>query len=298
NMSCNADGSGQGSNSCPPALWWVRGTDASTRFVTSATTVSTSGSGGSGGSTGSSGPSGIDGGYDGHGGSGDHSMGVSTSACDSSLSGCYTNLDLAAPELFATAASPGLHVPNVTLPANATAPFIGGAGNQADASIYQPAGAPTGANQIATVNNLVSNRQASQNYFTPSSATLSSSYGSSMSPAVVVFTDPTDPTLSLQNRNLSGFGVLVIPSALEISNANFSWNGIVLVNSGTGHVTIGSGATGFINGALLLAPGAVFNFPSSASANPAFRISYSCDAIDLPFSALPFKVVSTAETSF
>jgi hypothetical protein len=285
NMSCNADGSDMGSNTCTPGLWWVRGTDAGTRYVTSTTASSTSGS--SGGS-----------GHDSHGG-GDYNSyptGVSSAACDPSISSCYTNLDLAAPQLFAIAATPASHIPDVTLPANATAPFVGGSGNQTDATIYQPAGTQTLANQIATVNNLVAGSQTSANYFTPSSSTLSSSYGSSTAPAVVVF---TDQTLSLQSgASLSGFGLLVIPSALEISNANLSWNGIVLINSGTGHVTVGSGATGFINGALLLAPGAVFNFPSSASANPAFRISYSCEAIDLSFSALPFKIVSTAETSF
>jgi len=290
NMSCNADGSSQGSNICTPGLWWVRGTDAGTRFVTSATTLSTSGSSDSSVSGGS---------HDGHDGTGEHSRyptGVSTSACDSSTLGCYTNLDLAAPELFAIAATPALHVPDVTLPANATAPFVGGSGNQADATIYQPSGSQIVANQIATVNNLVLGSQGSPNYFTVSSSTLDSNYGSSASPAVVVI---TDPTLSLQGgASLSGYGVLVVPNALEIANANLSWNGIVLVNSGTGHLTIGPGATGFVNGALLFAPGAVFNFPSSASANPAFRISYSCDAIDLSFSGLPFKVVSSAETSF
>ncbi|HEY7404941.1 MAG TPA: hypothetical protein VIB39_15560, partial [Candidatus Angelobacter sp.] len=174
-------------------------------------------------------------------------------------------------------------------------PFVGNAGNQADTTIYQPSGSQTVANQVAAVNNLVAASRNKSNYFIASSTTLASSYGTSTSPAVVVI---TDSVLSLQNTTLSGFGVLVVPSGLEISNASLFWNGVVLVNSASGHVSVGSGANGYINGALLLAPGAVFNFSNSSSLNASFRISYSCDAVDLAFSTLPFKVVSTAETSF
>src|SRR4029077_4756261 len=126
-----------------------------------------------------------------------------------------------------------------------------------------------------------------------SSASLASSYGDKDHPAVVVI---SDPTLSLQGGTvLSGYGVLVIPYALEISNATLRWNGIVVVKSAGGHVTVNAGATGFINGALLMQPGSALNLQNSATA---FRLTYSCEAIDLPFSAKPFKIISTAETSF
>lgn len=301
NGSCTAGGSNIGSNICTPGLWWVRGTDSSTRFVTSVTTGTSGGSGGSdGGTSGGSGSSpGGSSPHDGGGGSNDSHgtlTGSSTTACDPTSASCYTNLNLSAPQLFAIAATNGSHVPTVTLPANATAPFVGNSGNQADSTIYQPSSPQTVTDQIAAVNNLVATSQSKGNYFVTSAATLNSSYGTSTAPAVVVI---TDTTFSLQNgASLSGYGVLVVPSALEISNASLFWNGIVVVNSGTGHVTVGSGANGYINGALLLAPGAAFNFSNSSSANASFRISYSCDAVDLAFSTLPFKVVSTAETSF
>jgi hypothetical protein len=287
NASCNADGSAIGSNVCTPGLWWVRGTDSSTRFVTSISTFLTSGSSGDS----SSGSSGSDG-----GGHDDHHGGSASTPCDSTTANCYTYLNLAAPQLFGVSATSGTHVPTVTLPANATAPFVGNSGNQPDGTIYQPGAQQTVKNQIAAVNNLVAASLNQANYFSVSSSLMAGSYGTQANPAVVVV---TDSTLSLQNgASLSGYGVLVLPGALEISNATLRWNGIVLVNSSTGHVTIGAGANGFINGALLLTPGAAFNFSNSSAASPSFRINYSCEAIDLPFSVLPFKVISTAETSF
>jgi hypothetical protein len=296
NASCNADGTNLGSNICSPGLWWVRGTDAATRFVTSVTTGGSGGGGSTPGGSGHDGGGGPDGGSDGSNDMHRAPTGIATTACDSTNPSCFSNLNLAAPELFAIGATSGAHVPTMTLAANATAPFVGNSGNQADSTIYQPAGQQTVSNQITAVNNLVAISRNKGNYFTASSTTLAHSYGTSASPAVVVI---TDSTLSLQNgASLSGYGVLVVPSALEISNASLFWNGVILVNSTTGHVTVGSGANGSINGALLLSPGAVFNFSNSSSANASFRISYSCDAIDLAFSTLPFKVVATAETSF
>jgi hypothetical protein len=97
---------------------------------------------------------------------------------------------------------------------------------------------------------------------------------------------------------LSGYGVLVIPSALEISNAPLRWTGIVVIKSSSGHVTIGSGASGFINGALLIQPGAALNLLNTTTTQPSFRLMYSCEAIDLPFASKPFRIISTAETSF
>ena len=271
---------------CTPGLWWVRGTDSSLRFVTSVTVTSGDSSNSGSGSSGS------DGGNSGH----DDHHGSTTLACDSSMANCYTSLNLAAPELFGISATYGAHVPTVTLPANATAPFVGKSGNQPDGAIYQPGAQQTVKNQIAAVNSLVAASLNQANYFSVSSSLMAGSYGTPANPAVVVV---MDSMLSLQNgASLSGYGVLVLPSALEIGNATLRWNGIVLINSSSGHVNIGAGATGFINGALLLTPGAAFNFSNSSAASPSFRINYSCEAIDLPFSVLPFKVISTAETSF
>jgi len=296
NSSCKADGTGLNGNICSPGAWWVRGTDTDPRFFTSNSGTSTSGSTGTSGSSGSSG-SGRDGDDDGHDGHDHHNdpSGVadSSGACDSTNPSCFTNLDLAAPELFATTAVTGAHIPVVTLPADGIAPFTGGRGNQSDASIYQPNSASIVNNSIKVVTDLVNTSIDQPNYFTVSAASLAPSYGTSSNPAIVVI---TDPTLPLQNgASLSGYGVLVIPYALEISNATLNWNGIVVVKSAGGHVTVSAGATGFINGALLMQPGAALNLQNNATA---FRLTYSCEAIDLPFGAKPFRIISTAETSF
>lgn len=271
NSYCNPDGSSTGSNACTPGLAWVRGTSSTPRFYTS-----TSGSG--------SNTSGSDG-----GGSGGHD-GSRTSGSSGNAS--YTTLDLSAPQLYG-------------LPGSSTAqfaPFIGRPGNQPDPTMYQPPASQTIGDEIAAVNNLVNASQGAANYFTVSSANIgtSSSYGSAASnpgPAVLVV---TDSTFVLQKpASLTGVGILVIPNALEIPDGTLNWTGIVLVNSASGHVTIGQNAKGFINGALLLAPGATFNFPSGSAglAGPSFDVKYSCDAVDLPFSAVPFKVVASAESN-
>jgi hypothetical protein len=288
NASCKADGSNQNGNICTSGLWWVRGTDSSPRFTT--TSSGTSG-GGTSGSDGGGTSSGSDGGHDGHNG------GTSGSLCDSTTSNCFTGLDLSAPQLFAMAATWAPHVPLVTLPANPPVLYAGNPGNQSDAAVYQTSLKQGVQNEIAAVNTLVSNSLNKPNYFSVSSTTLATSYGTSTDPAVVVF---TDQTLSLQNKaTLTGFGVLVVSNALEVSNATLNWTGIVLVASPTGHVTIGQGATGYINGGLLLQPGAALSFQNATSPGVSpFMLIYSCEAIDLPFSTLPFKVISTAESSF
>jgi hypothetical protein len=295
NNSCTQSGSGMNGNICTPGLWWVRGTDSNTRFVTSTNSGSNSGSDG-----GSSGGSGSD---------GDHS-GSSTTTCNATTPNCYTYLNLSSPQLFGVSASnstilpgnPG-HVPTVTV-AGSGAPFVGGLGNQTDSTIYEPGATQTVADQVAAVQNLVKASVNQQNYFNVSSSMLASSYGSNNppnppNPVVVNF---TDSTLTLQSgQSLTGFGVLVIPGALEInSGATFNWTGVVLISSASGHVTINPGASGFINGALLLTPGAVFNSPASSPSTglPSFAIGYSCEAIDMAFSTQPFKIISASETSF
>lgn len=299
NSSCNADGTSQSGKICSYGAWWVRGTDTDPRFITSNSgtgTNTSSGTSGTSGSSGSSGPGGGDGGHDGDDRHHHHDpSGVSDSGgvCNPSNPACYTNLDLAAPELFATSATAGPQVPAVTVPSDGIAPFTGGLGNQADASIYQPGSASIVNNGINAVNELVNTSLNQPNYFSVSSASLAANYGDKDHPAIVVI---SDLTLSLQGGTvLSGYGVLVVPYALEISNATLRWNGIVIVKSAGGHVTINPGAAGFINGALLLQPGAELNLQNNSGA---FRLTYSCEAIDLPFGAKPFRIISTAETSF
>jgi hypothetical protein len=286
NSSCKADGTGMNGNSCTPGLWWVRGTNLTARFTTSGSGTSGSNASGSDGS----GSSSHDGGHDHH----HDPTGIPDSgACDPADPACYTNLDLSAAELFATSAIAGTDIPVVIVPSDSPAPFRGALGNQSDASIYQPGSSDIVNNGIKAVVNLVSMSVDQPNYYAVSSSALAASYGTSTDPAIVVI---TDPTLTLQNNAvLSGYGVLVIPSALEINNATLNWTGIVVVKSSTGHVTINAGAQGAINGVLLVQPGAALNLQNSSTF---FRLTYSCEAIDLPFATLPFRIISAAEPSF
>jgi hypothetical protein len=315
NTACNFDGSNTLNNICTAGLWWVRGTDLLPRFITTGSststtsttsTSSTSTSSSSGSTPGGSGRGGRDD-DDSHGGHHHNDPSGApdpTGACAATDPSCFTNLDLAAPELFATSGLTGTDIPVVAPPADGIAPFTGGKGNQSDASIYQPASASIIVNEIKAVTDFTSASTSDPSYYTVSSATLAASYGTSSNPAIVVF---TDPILSLQNNSvgLSGYGVLVISNgSLEITNAALNWNGIVVIQSSTGHVTLNS-ATGSINGALLLQPGAALNLQNSSTAScgpnqlcTAFRLIYSCDAIDLAFTSKPFKIISTQGTSF
>ena len=303
NNSCNWDGSSQGARVCTPGLWWVRGTNSTPRFITTVTTTTTS----SGGDN--SGP----------GNDGDHhgSTITTTSPCDSSNSNCYTNLDLSAPQLLATSATMGTPVPAVTLPPNQPGLFAGGPGNQATGSTYQSPLASTLPNEITALNALVAASKGQANYVAVTAANLAPSYGSIQAPAVVVI---TDPSLVLQGpgTSLTGYGVLVVRSDLEINNgASLNWTGVVVVQapppqsgqvlSGNGQFKIGGG-NGFINGALLLQPAPPNSLPAgtttsvgfttSGAGSGSFNIFYSCDAIDMAFAALPFKVVASSEVSF
>ena len=289
NSSCNYDGSAQGSNVCTPSLWWVRGTNSTPRFVTSITTTTTSGLGSN-----NSGP----------GSDGDHhsiTTTTTTSPCSSSSVNCYTNLDLSSPELFATGATMAPQVPAVTLPANITSPMAGGPGNQGSGSMYQSSLVTTLPDEVSALNRLINASVNQPNYFAVSSANLAASYGSSGNPAVVVITDTTGLVL---NQNLSGYGILLVPNDFEINNGNFQWTGIVLVQTGNAQFKVGSGGSGFINGALMLQPAtasaaSLVSNTRSTSSNPIpFRISYSCEAIDMAFGSLPYKILGSSEVSF
>jgi hypothetical protein len=326
NASCNVDGSTTTTSTatCTPGMWWVRGTDPSPRFAINPTVSGTSGTTGTSGGTGTSGEGGEH-----HGGSSGGSgtttpppptttttilPGGITALCDPSIASCYVNLDLTAPELLALSATVGSlpHVPTVVLPDNPSSAFVGGTGNSVDPAIYQtPTSLPnTLPNEVRTLSALVDMNRGQANYFAPTPANLSPTYGSQTNPAIVVITDPGNltPSLLLQ-QSLTGFGVLVVPNDFEIgAGIAFNWTGIVLVRGGAAKFVVGAGATGFINGSLMLQPtsgtaGIVQTSTGSSSGtspyqSTGFRISYSCDAIDMAFNALPFKVISSSESSF
>lgn len=282
NSVCNWDGTPlQSGKQCPPGLWWVRGTDPSPRFVTTITTTTTTNSGSDG----------------------DHNTTTTTSPCNSSTANCYMNLDLGAQELYAMSAVMGLHVPTVTqLPPNPSAPFAGGQGNEpGQGSMYQSSpSASTLPHEISAISALVGASINQSNYFAVRSANLASSYGSASSPAIVQITDSS----LVLSTSLTGYGVLVVPNDLEVNvGGTLQWTGIVLVQGGNATFKL-TGGTGQINGALMLQPGGATGTTSPGTANlitnntPAFRISYSCDAIDMAFGSLAYKVLSSSEVSF
>src|SRR6185437_7693876 len=223
---------------------------------------------------------------------------TTTSPCSSSSPNCYTNLDLSAPELFATDATMGSPVPSVTTPLN-TSLMTGGPGNQGSGSMYQSPLTTTLPDEVSALNNLIKASVNQANYVAVSSASLAASYGSSGKPSIVVITDPSGLVL---NHSLSGYGILSVTNDFEI-NDQFQWTGIVLVQGGNAQFKVGSTGTGFINGALMLqASGTSASLVSNTSSTKAvpipFRISYSCDAIDMAFGSLPYKILGSSEVSF
>ncbi len=150
-------------------------------------------------------------------------------------------------------------------------------------------------NSIAALNAFVAANISKPNYFAVSAASLAPSYGTSANPAIVVI---TDPNLKLSSgASLSGFGILIVPNDLEINNATLQWTGLVLVQGASGQFMIGPGASGFINGGLMLQSGTTLNLQTTTSGAGSFRIAYSCEAIDVIFGAVPFKVVGSSESS-
>ena len=286
NASCKWDGSGLNSNVCTPALWWVRGTNGNPRFITSITTTTTTVVSGSNDNSG-------------QGNSDDRQVVTTTtkSLCSPSSPSCYTNLDLSAPELFATDATMGSPVPAVTAPLN-TSLMTGGPGNQGSGSMYQSPLTTTLPDEVSALNKLITASINQPNYVQVSSANIAASYGSNGNPAIVVITDTSGLVL---NQNLSGYGILLVTNDFEI-NAQFQWTGIVLVQGGNAQFKVGSTGTGSINGALMLqasgtSASLVSNTRSIQGPIP-FRISYSCEAIDMAFGSLPFKVLGSSEVSF
>lgn len=306
NAACNANGSSISPNNCTPALWWVRGTDLSPRFTTT-TTSGTSGTGTSGehhdGSNGGS--SGGSGSTTSTTGSVTSSLTGVTTTCDPASASCYANLDLTAPELLAVSATQGSlpHVPTVVLPPNPSSLFIGGSGNSVDPAIYQSNLPNTLPNEVKTLSALVALSAGQLNYTQTSVANLAANYGGAGNPAVVVI---TDPGLRL-TQALTGFGILVVPNSFEIATSGFQWTGVVLVQGGAAQFVVDAGVTGSITGSVMLQPtqgtatAVQINSALPVAANPnsiQFRIAYSCDAIDMAFSSLPFKVISSSEFSF
>ena len=224
----------------------------------------------------------------------------SQSNCNASTSSCYKNLNLSAPELDALSAVPGPHLPVVTLPAqNPSAPFTGAAGNVN--SVISQVNASSLQNQISTIEQVVSDAAGQPNFFTIPNSTISSNvtYGSATNPAIVVAGDSGG--LEIQNgANVTGFGILVVPNNFRIDAATFRWTGIVLVQPPSGEFRLDTGATGFINGALIMQAnaGGTTNVRTSDSDSSNFTISYSCDAIDLAFRTAPLKIISYSEISY
>jgi hypothetical protein len=218
--------------------------------------------------------------------------------CNLGDPGCFKNLNLNDPALDAIAAVPGPHLPIVTLPPqNPTAPFIGAPGNvdplinQINQNLLQQ--------QIANINQVVSDSVGQPNYVTIPDANITSAvtFGSPTDPQIVVAANPGG--LEVQ-ADMTGYGILVIPNNFRIDAATFDWTGIVLVQPPSGEFRLDTGATGSINGALMLQADAngTTNVRTSDSPSGTFTISYSCDAIDLAYRTAPLKIISYSEIGY
>jgi hypothetical protein len=179
---------------------------------------------------------------------------------------------------------------------NANPLFTGNAGNSGDPAIYQSQ-SPTivGHENQAVLDYIAARKASNTNYYELASTSLNPAqvYGSLTQPVVLII---TDSSLKL-TANLTGFGILQVPTDFEISST-LRWTGIVMVRSSSGQFLINAGAAGFINGALMLQAGSQFVLTTtSAGANP-FKITYSCDAIDVAMGSRPLKVVSQTETTY
>jgi hypothetical protein len=189
---------------------------------------------------------------------------------------------------------------------NSTPLFVGNAGNSGDPAVYQSQTPNIVANENQAVLDYIAARKASGiNYFELASTGLNpaQTYGSLTQPVVLVI---TDSSLKMLNSSLSGFGILQVPNDFEIQSSTLQWTGIVMVRSSSsspsGQFLINSGATGTINGALMLQAGSqvvLTNANTGSGTTPStFTISYSCTAIDLAMGNPPLKVVSHTETSY
>ncbi len=111
----------------------------------------------------------------------------------------------------------------------------------------------------AVLDYIAARKLSGTNYYELASTSLDPAqiYGSRAQPAVLVI---TDSSLKL-TTTLTGFGILQVPNDFEISS-NLQWTGIVMVRSSSssiaGQFLINSGATGSINGALMLQAGSQF----------------------------------------
>jgi hypothetical protein len=181
--------------------------------------------------------------------------------------------------------------------------FAGNPGNSGDSAVYQSQTPNIVADENQAVLDYIAARKASiTNYYALASTSLDPAqvYGSLTQPAVLII---TDSSLKL-SASLTGFGILQVPNDFEI-NSKLQWTGIVMVRSSSsspsGQFVINSGATGSINGALMLQAMTQFgltNTNTNAGGTPAFTISYSCQAIDAAMGNPPLKVVSHTETSY
>jgi len=188
---------------------------------------------------------------------------------------------------------------------NATPLFVGSPGNSGDPAAYQSQTPTIVVNENQAVLDYIAARKASNtNYYELASTSLNpaQTYGSVNQPDQPVVLVINDSSLKMLNTSLSGFGILQVPNDFEIQSSNLQWTGIVIVRPAAGSSSrqflINSGATGSINGALMLQSENQFVLTTTSTGSGKFTVSYSCDAIDLAMGSRPLKVVAHGETSY
>ena len=290
NSLCNADGSPVAPNppgSCTAPLAWVRGTGATPRFSTTIVSAAPA-------------PTPVpvpiptptpfySGGHSGHGGGDDDDPPPTPTPTPIPTPTPVTSIDYRSLDLSAAQLS------SVPL-------FVGNPGNSGDPAAYQSQTPNIVADENQAVLDYIAARKASNsNYYELASTSLNpaQAYGSLAQPVVLVI---TDSSLKLLSTSLTGFGILQVPNDFEIQNSNLQWTGVVMVRPSSGQSSgqflINTGATGTINGALMLQAGNQFVLTTTSANAGTFTITYSCAAIDLAMGSRPLKVVAHTESSY
>jgi Tfp pilus assembly protein PilX len=216
---------------------------------------------------------------------------AATPRFDEHAEASYNLLDLSTPELHAIDADyvTITQPPTVVLPAPATSPFDGAAGNSADPllELVTQAGMQT---DVAAVQGLIGRYAAgdtidiSADDFTGGGTF---TYGTSTAPKLVT----ANADLRIRNgTTFTGFGILFVDKLLDIRDSVFNWTGIVFVQGNNPNLESRSSA-GQLNGALYF--NAVAGKPAldMDKNTDNLAITYSCEALALAASVAPTRTV-------
>ena len=207
----------------------------------------------------------------------------------------YNLLDLSTAELHAIDADyvTITQPPTMILPAPATAPLDGAAGNTADPLVEQVPLADL-QDDLAELQDLINLYPAADTIdITGGNFTIGGTftYGSATVPKLVT----ANADLRVRNgTTFTGFGILVADKLLEIWDSTFNWTGIVLVRGNSPKLESKT-STGQINGALFINATAGMPILDMDKNTDNLAITYSCNAIAVASSVAPMRTLGWIE---